>query len=437
MLLQQFRQTVYQAMRKRADAFLDLMDALTVAGHVNSPVALSEETPFRRKFSSIFDTLLQAEIDFDQLLPALYEHQPPESETIAGYEVYGLDTTPNERPEAETLEDRGSLKTQKDEPVRYGHKHSWLVRLVNRGTSWVAPVDGERVATCLSDSQAGGVQVQELDRRNRKPKVVVSDSLYANHLFLAVFLTLKNTFALVRLRNNMVFFGCPKPHPKGKRGAPAKHGPKFKLSAPSRTPDQSEAFLLGEQTVTLQAWHGLHLKKLTGLVGTVLRIEFLHLDGTPRYKRPMWLFWTGPDTTPLPDLCRMYLWRFAIEHFFRFCKQHLGLNANQSTNPISTDQWMWVSALAYWQLLLMRGEVDHFQAAWYPAAKGTDAHKRTPGQVQRGAARFLARLGTPARATRRAGKGNGRSIGYRPTPKTRFPVVKKAKTASDRASQSP
>ncbi len=437
MLLQQFRQTVYQAMRKRADAFLDLMDALTVAGHVNSPVALSEETPFRRKFSSIFDTLLQAEIDFDQLLPALYEHQPPESETIAGYEVYGLDTTPNERPEAETLEDRGSLKTQKDEPVRYGHKHSWLVRLVNRGTSWVAPVDVERVATCLSDSQAGGVQVQELDRRNRKPKVVVSDSLYANHLFLAVFLTLKNTFALVRLRNNMVFFGCPKPHPKGKRGAPAKHGPKFKLSAPSRTPDQSEAFLLGEQTVTLQAWHGLHLKKLTGLVGTVLRIEFLHLDGTPRYKRPMWLFWTGPDTTPLPDLCRMYLWRFAIEHFFRFCKQHLGLNANQSTNPISTDQWMWVSALAYWQLLLMRGEVDHFQAAWYPAAKGTDAHKRTPGQVQRGAARFLARLGTPARATRRAGKGNGRSIGYRPTPKTRFPVVKKAKTASDRASQSP
>ncbi len=437
MLLQQFRKTVYQAMRKRADAFLDLMDALTVAGHVNSPVALSEETPFRRKFSSIFDTLLQAEIDFDQLLPALYEHQPPESETIAGYEVYGLDTTPNERPEAETLEDRGSLKTQKDEPVRYGHKHSWLVRLVNRGTSWVAPVDVERVATCLSDSQAGGVQVQELDRRNRKPKVVVSDSLYANHLFLAVFLTLKNTFALVRLRNNMVFFGCPKPHPKGKRGAPAKHGPKFKLSAPSRTPDQSEAFLLGEQTVTLQAWHGLHLKKLTGLVGTVLRIEFLHLDGTPRYKRPMWLFWTGPDTTPLPDLCRMYLWRFAIEHFFRFCKQHLGLNANQSTNPISTDQWMWVSALAYWQLLLMRGEVDHFQAAWYPAAKGTDAHKRTPGQVQRGAARFLARLGTPARATRRAGKGNGRSIGYRPTPKTRFPVVKKAKTASDRASQSP
>ena len=433
MLLQQFRQTVYQAMRKRADAFLDLMDALTVAGHVNSPVALSEETPFRRKFSSIFDTLLQAEIDFDHLLPALYEHQPPESETIAGYEVYGLDTTPNERPEAETLEDRGSLKTQKDEPVRYGHKHSWLVRLVNRGTSWVAPVDVERVATCLSDSQAGGVQVQELDRRNRKPKVVVSDSLYANHLFLAVFLTLKNTFALVRLRNNMVFFGCPKPHPKGKRGAPAKHGPKFKLSAPSRTPDQSEAFLLGEQTVTLQAWHGLHLKKLTGLVGTVLRIEFLHLDGTPRYKRPMWLFWTGPDTTPLPDLCRMYLWRFAIEHFFRFCKQHLGLNANQSTDLVSTGNWMWWCTLAYWQLLLMRDEVKASRPAWYPAGTQTETKALAPGQVQRSALGYLVRLGTPAKNTRPAGKGKGRSKGYHPPVRTRYPVVKKAKNPHNRA----
>ncbi len=424
-------------MRKRADAFFDLVDALTVAGHVNSPVALSEETPFRRKFSSIFDTLLQAEIDFDQLLPALYDHQPSDSEQIAGYEVYGLDSTPNEPPEAETLEDRGSLKAQKDEPVRYGHKYSWLVRLVNWGTSWVAPVDIQWVATCLSDSQAGSVQVQELDQRNSKPKVVVCDSLYGNHLFLAVFVLLKQVYALVRLRSNTTFYEPPKPHPKGKRDAPANHGPKFKLSTPSRPPDQSETFLLGEQKVVLKAWKGLHLKKLSGLVGMVLRVEFLRPDETPRYKRPIWLFWSGPDTVPLPDLCRMYLLRFAIEHFFRFCKQHLGLNANQSTDPVSTDQWMWVCALAYWQLLLMRGEVDNFQPAWYPAAKETDIQKRTPGQVQRGAARFLARLGTPAHATRMAGKGKGRANNYHPAPRTRFPIVKKAKSATNRAAQSP
>ena len=86
---------------------------------------------------------------------------------------------------------------------------------------------------------------------------------------------------------------------KGQRGAPAKHGAKFKLSAPSRPADQQDTFQLGEQTVTLQAWEGLHFKKLPDLVGMVLKVEFLRPDGTPRYKRPMWLFWTGPDNHTL------------------------------------------------------------------------------------------------------------------------------------------
>ena len=418
-------------MRKRADAILDLVDALTVAGHVDSPVALSEETPFRRKFSSIFDTLLHGEIDFDLLLQALFAYQPGNSEQIAGYELYALDCTPNEREEAETLEDRGSLKTEKNEPVRYGHKYSWLVRLVEWGTSWVAPVDVRRVETRLTDSQVAKEQVRELDQRHPNLKVVVEDSLYGNHLFLAVFLVLKNTFALVRLRSNLVFYERPKPHVKGEKGAPAKHGAKFKLSEPSRPPDRIETFLLGEQTVSLQAWQGLHFKKLHALVGMVLRVEFLRPDGTPRYKRPMWLFWTGPETVALSELCRMYLWRFAIEHLFRFAKQHLGLNANQSTDLVSCDQWMWLCAIAYWQLLLMRDEMPDARPAWYPAQSAQGKKKMTPGQVQRGALRFLVELGTPALATRTAGKGKGRSKGHHPAPRRRFPVVKKAKMAAD------
>jgi hypothetical protein len=414
-------------MVKRADAIFDLIDALTVAGHVDSPVALSEESPFRRKFSFIYDTLRQGEFDFDLLLQVLHEYQPANSEELAGCEVYAMDCTPNERPEAETLEDRGSLKAQKDEPVRYGHKYSWLGRLVHWGTSWVAPVDIRRVDSSLSDSQVGALQVEELDVRNPKQKAVVGDSLYGNNIFLAVFLVVKHAFALVRLRCNQVFYERPKPHLKGTRGAPAKHGAKFKLSKPSRAPDRTETFLLGEQTVTLQAWNGLHFKKLSDLVGMVLRIEFLRPDGTPRYQRPMWLFWTGPETTPLQELCRMYLWRFAIEHLFRFLKQHMGLNANQSTDQVSTDQWMWLCALAYWQLLLMRDEVKPSRPAWFPAGTKAKTQGLTPGQVQRSALAFLVQLGTPAKNTRPAGKGKDRSKGYRPAARTRFPVVKKAK----------
>ena len=77
-----------------------MIDALTVAGHVESPVTLSEQTPFRRKFSMVYDTLRHAVIDLDALQHSLVDYQPPESETIGGYEVYGLDATKDERPEA-------------------------------------------------------------------------------------------------------------------------------------------------------------------------------------------------------------------------------------------------------------------------------------------------------------------------------------------------
>ncbi len=37
-------------------------------------------------------------------------------------------------------------------------------------------------------------------------------------------------------------------------------------------------------------------------------------------------------------------------------------------------------------------------------------------------------VGTPAKAPKLAGKGKGRSKGYRPAPRARYPVIQKAKT---------
>jgi hypothetical protein len=63
-LLPAFRQKVYQKFRKRADEALDLVDAVTAAGVFVSPVALSEEPPFRRKFSHCFLALCVAPSGF-------------------------------------------------------------------------------------------------------------------------------------------------------------------------------------------------------------------------------------------------------------------------------------------------------------------------------------------------------------------------------------
>jgi hypothetical protein len=122
----------------------------------------------------------------------------------------------------------------------------------------------------------------------------------------------------------------------------------------------------------------------------------------------------------------MYLWRFAIEHLFRFLKQHMGLNCNRSPNLVSVQQWMWICALAYWQLLLMRDQVKANRPAWFPS-KADRSFPLTPFQVQRSALAFLLELGTPAATPRPAGKGIGRPKNYRPAPRTRYPVIFKSK----------
>lgn len=199
--------------------------------------------------------------------------------------MYGLDTTPDERPEAETLAERVLLEAQKNEAVRTGQKHSWLVRLVKQRTSWVAPWDVRRVKANSNDSQTAVEQVKALDKQSKRLKVVVADSLYANAVFLAVFETVKTALALVRLRRNITLYEQPEPKPSGSRGAPRKHGPKFKTVNPARQPDRNQTFFLGLQEMRLSAWHKLHLWKLPGLVGLALRVEFLKPDGSLRYQR--------------------------------------------------------------------------------------------------------------------------------------------------------
>ena len=155
----------------------------------------------------VYDTLSHAVIDLDALLHTLLDYQPTDSETIGGYEVYGLDATKDERPEAETLPERCSLKSQKDEPLVYGHKYSSLVRLV-AGTSWVAPQDTLRIDPELSDSQVGRQQVKELVGGTPSLSGGGRQPVW-NHIFLAIFLRIQNSFALVRMRSNNVLYEQP------------------------------------------------------------------------------------------------------------------------------------------------------------------------------------------------------------------------------------
>jgi hypothetical protein len=305
------------------------------------------------------------------------------------------------------------------------------VRLVQSGTSWVAPEDIERISTATTDTKVASQQVKDLAVRNQRPKVITADSRYRDKHFLGTFAILENTYALVRLQNNQVLSQEPVPKPKGSRGAPRKHGADFQLTDIPREPDALEEFCLGKQKVRVRVWHKLHFKRIAKVKGSVVCVEFLKEDDTPRYKRPLWLFWTGSEDVAPQDLCRIYLWRFAIEHLFRFLKQHMGLNSNRSSNLESLQRWMWIVALAYWQLLLMRDTVQPNCPAWHPRKKDGQDKPLTPAQVQRSAQIFLMQSGTPAADTRSAGKGRGRLKGYRPAPRQHFEVVFKTKKSQN------
>jgi hypothetical protein len=124
-------------------------------------------------------------------------------------------------------------------------------------------------------------------------------------------------------------------------------------------------------------------------------------------------------------LAIMYLLRFGIEHFFRFLKQHLGLLAAHVTHLPAVSNWVWVVALAYWQLLLTRNLVVPQHPPCDSTARKDPERPLTPWQVRQAWREFSHGLGTPASTPRRSGKGTGRADGFHPKPRQRHPVVKK------------
>lgn len=430
--LQEFRHGLLGIFTRRADALFELIDALLLTLDPRSPVELSASPAFRRRFASVYDALSHGHIDRDLARELLALAEPTEALQVEGYAVYPVDSTIAPHPDAATMPDRGKVYSTSHDVTVPGHQYSWLGRVLAQGQSWFAPRDVERIATHTTPAAVAARQVQRLAATLALTlkAVVVADSHYAKRMFLTVFTGLPNVFVLVRLACNRVLYGPPPviegPRP---RGRPRIHGAKFKLKAPP-PPEHQTTVTVGTTTVRLSAWDNLHFKDLPALVGMVLRVEFLTPAGQPLYQRPLWLFWNGSRTVPPEALCLMYLVRFGIEHFFRFAKQRLGLLCAQTPQLVASENWVWVVALAYTQLLLARTLVTAQPRPWDPKARRDPQHPATPGQVRRAWPAFSLSLGTPAAPPAPSGKAPGRALGFKPQPRTQYPVIsKRAKQA--------
>jgi len=434
-LLQTFRQKLIGVFSRRADALFELIDALLLTLDPRSPVELSASPAFRRRFSMVYDALRHGQVEPELARELLATAEPADAITVAGYAVYAIDSTIHPRPDAETLPDRGKVYSASKEGTVPGHQYSWLGRLIAQGQSWFAPRDVERVATSTTPATVAAEQVRRLALTLLAGvlAVIVADSHYAKHVFLAVFVTLPNLCVLVRLACNRVLYGPPPPvtGPR-RRGRPKLHGNKFRLKAPPE-PERQATWSFGKAMVRLSAWTQLHFKDLPALVGMVMRVEFLTASGEAMYKRPLWLFWSGPSNVPLEALCLMYLLRFGIEHFFRFAKRRMGLLIAQTPDLAASMNWVWVVTFAYAQLLLARTLVTAQPRPWDPKSRRTSP-SLTPGQVRQAWLTFSHGLGTPARPPRPSGKSPGRTPGFHPAPRQRFPVISKKQKRPSAAS---
>src|SRR5712692_7341080 len=312
--LVEFRLQVYASFTFRADALFELVDGLLQSPILRSAVEVSQSPLFRRRFASVYDALTNGKIDPAALRQALVAAEPAEALTVAGYAVYVVDTTIAPRPDAATVPDRSKVYSAAHAKAIAAHQFAWLGRVIAVGQSWFAPREVVRVPASRTPGEVGAEQVQRLaaDPTPNQPKVVAVDSHFPVPPFLRAFVGLApRVVLLARLASNRVLYGPPPP-PTGQRGRPRVHGAKLALRTPGPPDRQATARVLG-QPVRLSAWANYHFRAVPSLVGLVVRAEFLKADGTPRYKRPLWLFWSGPLAIGLADVVTMYLLRFTIE----------------------------------------------------------------------------------------------------------------------------
>ena len=140
--LKQFRQKLYTSIPYRADATIELLDALSSNTTAKSVVELSLNPCFRRNYKSVYNVIEQfyepshSEPDneerqtHEQQLMRLIGSYLPEPQHQRFW-LLGVDVTSAPRPFAYTLEDRGYVyypnPVAGNKPVTIGHQYSALV----------------------------------------------------------------------------------------------------------------------------------------------------------------------------------------------------------------------------------------------------------------------------------------------------------------------
>jgi hypothetical protein len=436
--LQAFRVALHGCCTHRADALVDLADALLSAqGPVASLPHLSLEPAHRRGWGSLYAALAHGRIDPERLRDLLAGHP-----LAGGQPIYGVDVTCWPRCDAECSPQRGLYyhpsRHSAGQPIVAGWAFQWICQLGLARDSWTAPMDARRLHPLDDTDHTAACQIRALLGRlpaGGPTPWFVFDAGY-DSAQLSLDLADACVVVLVRLRSDRCFYHDPLPRPPGAGGRPRRHGAKFAFADPTTWPAPTTTLVCHDDqygTVTVQAWAGLHPKQHRHpghgsggprpiVRGTVIRVAVERIPAKTRPPKVLWLWWAGPGELDLDLAWRAYTRRFDLEHTIRFAKQTLGWTTPRLRHPAQAERWTWLVVAGYTQLRLARTVVADQRLPWErPRPPG----QLSPYRVRRGVSRLLCALGSPAAAPKPAGRSPGRPKASRRGPAARHPAIKK------------
>ncbi len=462
--LESFRQALYETLDARADATMDLIDALSTNTSAWSVVALSLNPYFRFGYRSIYDAIDnffvpdnpektdEERYEMEKRLMRLITNYLPEPKNRPFW-LFVLDGTPCPRQWARTLEDKGFIHVSEvvsgKKPVTIGHEYSPLAYLPEKtwldDPPWVVPLSVRRVPTTSKLTLVGAAQVAALMEEKDLPfhkalSVLVADSGYSVVSFLGEMIEYKDLLTVTRFRSNRVFYHQPDPK-EGKSGPghPKWYGERFAFKEPETWGEPDEIATTTVVTKKGHTWHihleGWYNKLMRGKKDipmhqhpfTLIRVRVFNEQGKLVFRRPMWLGILGKRRRELSllDAKDVYRQRFDEEHYFRFGKQRLLMTAFETPDVRREENWMQIVPLAYMQLWLARELARVMPYPWEQYQPQRKSQVLSPSMVQRDFGRIIREIGTPALPPKPRGNSSGRPKGTKLERRTRHSVVRK------------
>src|SRR5215207_10802697 len=136
--LRAFRTDLHGYFPRRADALIELIDALVTAGPVASLPQLSLQGTHRRGWGSLDDALAEGRLNIAALLGTLAQYRATDRQP-----VYAVDLSVWPRCDAETSPDRGfyyhPCRHSARQPIVAGWAYQWLAQLSFTPDSSIPP----------------------------------------------------------------------------------------------------------------------------------------------------------------------------------------------------------------------------------------------------------------------------------------------------------